>query len=84
MARAVNGTTAAAHADSTDVYLYRYPGSVVEACLLQTARLWKRKDLAYAPVDDGRAGGSGSAAGLDTEAQRLLAPYRRLSVGPGV
>lgn len=84
VARAVNGTASAAHADSTDVYLYRYPGSVVEACLLQTARLWKRKDLAYAPADDRRAGGSGLAAGLDAEAQRLLAPYRRLSLGPGV
>ena len=80
----MNGTASAAHADSTDVYLYRYPGSVAEACLLQTARLWKRKDLAYAPADDRRAGGSGLAAGLDPEAQSLLAPYRRLSLGPGV
>lgn len=82
--RGVNGTTATAHDDSTDVYLFRYPGSVVEACLLQTTRLWKRKDLAYAPADDGRVGGSGSLAGLDAEAQRLLAPYRRLPSGTGV
>ena len=82
--RGVNGTTAAAHDDSSDVYLYRYPGPVVEACLLQAARLWKRKDISYVPPDDGRAFGSGAAAGLDAAVQRLLGPYRRLSLGPGV
>ena len=82
--RGVNGTTAAAHADSTDVFLYRYPGSVVEACLLEAARLWKRKDIAYAPAGDGRTGGSDLPAGLDAAVQRLLGPYRRLALGPGV
>lgn len=82
--RGINGTTAAAHNDSTDVYLYRYPGSVVVACLLQASRLWKRKDIAYAPAGGGRAGGSGPPAGLDAAVQRLLGPYRRLALGPGV
>jgi len=82
--RGANGTTAAALNDSTDVYIFRYPGPVVEACLLQAARLWKRKDSAYAPADDGRAVGSGAASGLDAAVQRLLEPYRRLSLGLGV
>ncbi len=84
VARGVNGTTAAAHDDGTDISLACYPGSVVEACLLQAARLWKRKDIAYAPGGDGRAAGSSAPAGLDAAVQRLLAPYRRLPLGQGV
>ena len=84
VARGVNGTTAVAHNDSSDVYLYRYPGPVVEACLLQAARLWKRKDSAYGSADEARVAGSGGGAGLDATVQRLLGPYRKLSLGPGV
>ena len=82
--RGVNGTTAAAHDDGTDISLFCYPGAVVEACLLQTARLWKRKDIAYSPAGGGRGEGSGGPAGLDAAVQRLLGPYRRLPLGPGV
>lgn len=82
--RGVNGTTAAVHADSTDIHLYRYPGPVVEACLLQAARHWKRKDSAYAPAGDGRATGGVASAGPDAGVQRLLNLYRRLALGPGV
>ena len=84
VARGVNGTTAVAHDDGTDISLFCYPGAVVEACLLQAARLWKRKDIAYAPAGDGRAAGPGAPSGLDGAVQRLLAPYRRLPLGPGV
>jgi hypothetical protein len=41
--RGVNGTTAAVQAAAT-AYIYQYPAEVREACLLQTARLWERKD----------------------------------------
>ncbi len=82
--RGVNGTTAAAHDDATDVSLYRYPGTVVEACLMQATRLWKRKDSAYAHAGDGRADRSDGGGGLDPGVERLLAPYRRLALGPGV
>lgn len=82
--RGVNGTTAAAHNDSTDVYLFHYPGSVVEACLLQAARLWKRKDDAYGPGQGSREGGHDGPTGVDAGVHRLLAPYRRSPLGIGV
>jgi len=82
--RGVNGTTATAHDDATDVSLYRYPGTVVEACLMQATRLWKRKDSAYAHAGDGRADRSDGGVGLDSGVERLLASYRRLALGPGV
>ena len=46
--RGVNGSTAAAHADSTDISLFIYPGPLAEACLMQASRLWKRKDSGFA------------------------------------
>lgn len=77
--RGVNGSTAATHPDGTDLSIFRYPGSVVEACLLQVSRLWQRG------ANAGSAGGGGLPAGaLDPEVQRLLSSYRRLPVGLGV
>jgi hypothetical protein len=51
--RGVNGTTAAAHDTGKTVYRYRYPGPVVEACLIWAAETWRLKD---APL--GVAGGA--------------------------
>ena len=45
--RGVNGTRAAHHAASSAVQVYRYPAGVAEACLVQTARMWKRKDMVF-------------------------------------
>ena len=84
VARGVNGTTAAAHADGTDISIYRYPGPVVEACLMQAARLWKRKDSWYASSAGlPQTGQSGVFHGLDPDVKQLLGPYRKLSVGVG-
>lgn len=78
--RGVNGTSAVSHPDGTDIFLYRYPGSVVEACLLQTSRLWHLRG------GDIQAGAHGRGPGreLDPEVKRLLSPYRRWPVGVGV
>ena len=40
--RALNGTTAAAHDDNSDVYILRWPASVERAALIQSARIWTR------------------------------------------
>ena len=42
--RGVNGTTAAAHLAGATIYIYSYPGPVVESCLLQAARDFKRRE----------------------------------------
>ena len=41
--RAVNGTIGAAHSTAT-IYLYRYPGPVVESCLLWATNVWKQRE----------------------------------------
>ena len=74
--RGVNGTTAEGHAAGVSISYAQCPGAVVEACLLQTALLWQRRD-AFLAGPTGVADGFG----VDSQVQRLLAPYRRLPVG---
>ena len=82
--RGVNGTTAASHNDSSDVSIYKYPGPVVEACLIQAARLWKRKDSSYsARVGLPQTGTFQAQRGPDADARQLLSPYRKSAVGLG-
>ena len=67
--RTLNGTTAAAHADNSDVYILRWPAGVERAALIQTARIWTRAaDFEPFFVD----------ADVDTDVRILLEPYRKL------
>ena len=82
--RGVNGTTGAVHADGTDILVYRYPGPVVEACLIQAARLWKRKDSGFDfRLGPSQATGGDAFRGLDPDVRQLLSAYRKLPVGVG-
>ena len=68
--RALNGTTASAHADNSDVYILRWPASIERATLIQTARIWTRAaDFEPFFVD----------ADVDTDVRLLLDTYRRLA-----
>ena len=67
--RGLNGATAAAHADNSDVYILRWPAAVERATLIQTARIWTRAaDFEPHFVD----------SELDTDVRLLLEPFRRL------
>jgi hypothetical protein len=72
--RGVNGTTAASHSGGASIDIYEYPDPIVEAAVIQAARLWKRKDSAFAA--EGQAG-----AQLDRDVSAMLGPYRKLPVG---
>ena len=68
VSRALNGTTAAAHADNSDINILRWPASVERAALVQTARIWTRSaDFEPFFVD----------ADVDTDVRLLLEPYRK-------
>ena len=72
--RGVNGAAAAAHGAGAAIARYLYPGPVVEAVLMQAARLWTRRGDGYAPV----ASGPGSMAPLfspDEDVEDMLRPY---------
>lgn len=80
--RGVNGTNAASHAAGADVSVYRYPGSVGEACLLQAA-VWWRERLS-APFRPPEGEGAQDAEGVIPTVRTLLAPYRRRHAVLGV
>ena len=76
--RAVNGTTGAAQA-SASASIYNYPEPVVEACLIQAMRWWKRKDTAFqTQVASANMGGISTVAKyerLDPDVVVMLTPY---------
>ena len=68
VSRELNGTTAAAHADNSDIYILRWPASIERASLIQTARVWTRAaDFEPFFVD----------ADINTDVRLLLEPYRK-------
>lgn len=71
VARGMNGTTDAAHADTTAISIMRWPGAVEHTAMLTAARLFLgRPDLKPFYV----------GAKLDEDLSVLLGPYRKLTV----
>ena len=73
--RGVNGTEPSPHGAGAAVYVFEYPGPVVEAALLQTVRLWR--------LTSG-AGESDGRAVLDADVRTMLGSYRKPPLGVGV
>ena len=78
--RGVNGTTAATHDTATAISIYEYPGPIIESVLIQTARLWKRKDSAFANTVGFPDGTMQVFSGLDSDVKMLLSPYRKTPI----
>ncbi len=78
--RGVNGTTAASHSGGTAIAVVTYPAAVREACLLQAARRWMRRDPAFATVDGLPGAVDSQAVGMDADARALLAQIRKYQV----
>jgi len=78
--RGVNGTTAATHATSKTVYVYRYPGPIQEACLIQASRLFRRKDAPFGMVGSPEMGYSAIIGRLDPDIALAINDYRNLGV----
>lgn len=78
--RAINGTTGAAHNSSTTINRFIYPAAIVEATLMQTARLWARREKGFADntlglQESGQAGPT--VTGMDKDVRDLIVPYVR-------
>ena len=69
--RAVNGSVAAPIAAGAEIRICEYPAPAVEATIIETARLWRRGARADSPAPEG----------VDADARRLLANYRRALAG---
>ncbi|MDO8704075.1 MAG: phage head-tail connector protein [Sulfuricaulis sp.] len=79
--RGVNGTTATTHATAKTVYVYRYPQPVVEACMIQTSRIFRRKDAPFGITGSAEFGQATFIARLDPDVRTLLDVYRVIPVG---
>ncbi len=76
--RAVNGTTAATHTTLNQIYVYQYPDTIVEACIIQAMRWWKRKDSAYQDsVGNPETGMLNIYKGIDPDIKEIIKPFRR-------
>lgn len=78
--RGVNGTLAASHTVSSAIDIFEYPGPITEGAIIQTARLWRRKDSAFS----GAPAPLRSGMGLDEDVRLLLGSFRRHAVGVGI
>lgn len=77
--RAVNGSTATAHTGTVNIL--RFPQEITEACLIQTSRLWKRRDSGFSTqVGMEEIGQTNIAIGLDRDVKQLLSRYRLVLV----
>jgi len=78
VARAVNGTSAAAHTVSTSISAYDYPQAITQACLIQTIRSWKRRESGYVNTIINTDMGSVQVwKGLDPDVKDAIREYRR-------
>jgi len=76
--RGVNGTTAATHDTGKAINRYRYPAPVVEALLIQSVRIFKRKDTPFGIVGGADMSAPMNIPTIDPDVKRLLGPYSRL------
>lgn len=58
-----------------------HPAPVEEACLIQSSRLFRRKDAPFGVAGSGEFGQTMIIARLDPDVKMLLGPYRRVVVG---
>lgn len=76
ISRGANGTTAASHAQNTDIYIYQYPDPIVEATLIQSMRWWKRRESAFQDmVGSPEVGGLVAYKGMDADLELMVKPY---------
>jgi hypothetical protein len=76
--RGVQGTTAGSHGSGDGVSRFVYPQEVRESALIQTARLWKRKDSGFATeIGFPQTGQIQVMSGLDPDVKQMLRRYTR-------
>ena len=76
--RAVNGSTSASISNGAAIQVYRYPGPIREAVIIEASRMWKRKDTSFAAkIGFPETGQTITFRGLDDDAKRNLQPFVR-------
>ena len=61
-------------------YASTAPDAINEACLLLSARLWKRKDAPFGIAGSSDAGQLQTLPGMDPDVKQLIQPYRKFAL----
>ena len=79
--RSINGATGTAHT-AKDVSIVTYPGPIVEAVIIQTTRIWKRRESGFASEVGFPETGQMMVyrGGLDPDVKEMLLGYQRLVI----
>lgn len=80
VARGVNGTTAASHAQSTAIAVYQPPAAIRQVCLRVASWLYRQKDAGFVHITGGLRGQVIVPPALPDDVRQILAPYVRLRV----
>ncbi len=81
VARAQNGTVAGTATISTAISIYDYPQSIIQACLIQTVRTWKRRESGYVnAIINTDMGNIQVFKGLDPDVKEIVNQYRRMRI----
>ncbi len=79
--RAQNGTVATTATISTAISIYDYPQSIIQACLIQTVRTWKRRESGYVnAIINTDMGNIQVFKGLDPDVKEIVNQYRRIRI----
>lgn len=81
--RGVNGTTAATHTTASVIQRYRYPGPIVEACGIQAARYFMRKNAPFGVMGTADVGFV-RLRGLDMDVKEAIDRYALATFGAPV
>ena len=80
--RGRNGSAAAEHAKDKTIYIWRPPEAVKQACIIQSARQWKRGMQGFSDAEaNPELGQLFYLKALDPEVQSMLEVYRVRAVG---
>ena len=79
--RGANATTAATHSSSAAISIFEYPEPVREATIIQSARMWKRKDSSFASSVGLEGGLMEIFRGVDQDVKQAVRPYRKMAMG---
>ncbi len=79
--RGANNTTGATHSGGAAISLYEYPAPVMEATIIQAARMWKRKDSSFANAIGLEGGIMEVFRGVDQDVRQAIQPYKKLAMG---
>ncbi len=80
--RGVNGGTNASAGGGTSLSVFTYPQAITDAALIQSMRLWKRREASFASqIGFQDVGIVQTFRGLDQDVKLFLNPFKKLSIG---